>query len=1039
MTEDVQPNPEPESQAAAPAAPQPAIVGIGASAGGLAALQTFFDNVPADTGLAWVVVVHLAPDHVSHLPELLQSHTRCPVRQVNETTQIAPDRIYVIPPNANLNAIDTHLRVSKIEEQRLRRAPIDHFFRTLAGVHDGHAVGVVLTGTGADGTLGIKDIKAKGGLVIVQDPHEAEYPGMPQSALGTGLADFVLPVAEIPEAILRYHKTAPKVLVPEEDQEVNPDERNALQKVFALIRARTDRDFSRYKRSTVMRRIARRMQLNYIEDLPRYLERLREDAAEVRALADDLLITVTSFFRDPEVWEKLETDVIPKLFDNKSATEPVRVWCVGCATGEEAYTIAMLLLEEASRRPVKPQIQLFASDLHRGAIDKAREGFYPGDIETDVAPERLRRFFEAEGGGFHVRKEVRDMVIFAPHNLLADPPFSRLDLVSCRNLLMYLERDVQRAVIELFHYALNPEGYLLLGPAEIIEVSDLFRAEDKKFCLYRKRNVPPPEPRLPVFPMTWARHLGERERAKAAGIEPFGYGSLHQRMVETYAPPSLLISPDNKLIHLSEHAGRYLLHPGGEPTANVFKLVREELRVELQALLQAARDGKKVVGSRPIMVQFNGHPIPVVMHVGPALEPEQEGFALVIFEEREAHTESEQTGDAGDAAKVADLERELELSRQRLRGVIEGYENSQEEMKVANEELQSANEELRSTMEELETSKEELQSINEELQTVNQENRHKVEELAQLSGDLQNLLSATDIAILYLDRELRIFRFTPKVKALFNLLTTDRGRPISDLTHSLIYPELRNDAQAALDRLTSTEREVKDRGGRCYLTRVLPYRGVSDRVEGVVITFLDITRQVEAEAGVRKSEQKLSEELGAAKRILDLMTELTLCRDLDKGLKLILDAVSDVTSAPMGTIQLLNPATNALEIEAWHGFGAELPEHFKAVAADPGSTGGRALRSGKRVVVEDIGSKDGPADAAGYRAEQSTPLVSREGRVMGMLSTQYKEPGAPAERDLRMLDLFAQQTAAFVERCRADEELRGVEERYRSLVEGKEG
>lgn len=1008
----------------------PVIVGIGASAGGLAALQTFFEHVPADTGLAFVVVVHLAPYHESHLAELLQAHAHLPVQQVNETTELVPDRVYVIPPNANLSAIDTHLRVTEMEEPRLRRAPIDHFFRTLASEHDGQAVGVILTGTGSDGTLGIQEIKAKGGLIVVQDPNEAEYSGMPQSAVATRLVDFILPVAEIPEAILRYHKTMPKLQVPEDGQDIDLDEREMLQRVFALIRARTDRDFSGYKRSTMMRRIVRRMQLNYIEDLPGYLERMRNDPEEVSALADDLLVTVTGFFRDPEVWKKVEREVIPRIFENKGSKNPVRVWSAGCATGEEAYTIAMLLIEEVSRREVKPQIQIFASDLHRTAIEKAREGLYSGDIESDIAPERLKRFFDEEDGGYRIRKEVRDLVIFAPHNLLADPPFSRLDLVSCRNLLIYLERDVQRAVVDLFHYALNPEGFLLLGPAEIVASAELFRAEDKKFSLYRKRNVPAPEPRLPVFPMTWARHSGERDRSKAGPIEPIRYGLLHQRMVETFAPPSLLISPDNKLIHLSEHAGRFLLHPGGEPTANIFKLVPEELRVELQVLLHTAREGKRIVGSRPITVHLEGREVPVAMHVGPALEPEQEGFALVIFEEREPQP---QESPGGQAEKVRELETELELSRQRLRAVIEEYEGSQEEMKASNEELQSTNEELRSTMEELETSKEELQSINEELQTLNQENRYKVDELSQLSGDLQNLLSATEIATLFLDRELRILRFTPNVTALFNVLPTDRGRSISDLTHSLIYPELGEDAQAALDKLKSTEREVRDRSGCCYLTRVLPYRSGGDRMEGVVITFLDITRRVQAESALRDSEKQLAGELGAMKRVFDLMTQLTLCRDLDTGLQSILGAVTEVTAASMGTIQLLNPTTNALEIAAWHGFGPEFPAHFQAAASDSGFAAGRALRSGKRVVIEDI-EKDGAANqpaaaAAGYKAEQATPLLGRKGRVMGMLSTQYKDAGAPAERDLRMLDLLAQQTAAFVERCQTDEELRRAKER----------
>ena len=853
-------------QPAAPSNSSPdfTVVGIGASAGGLAALKTFFDHVPADSGLAFVIVVHLAPDHKSLLADLLQPHTRFPVEQVTQTTPLEPDHAYVIPPNANINTIDTHLRLSTLEAERRQRAPIDHFFRTLAKTHDGHAVGVVLTGTGSDGTLGIREIKASGGLVVVQDPNDAEYDSMPQSAIATGLPDLVLPVAQIPEAIVRFARTEPRVPVPDEDTAVERSDRALLQKVFTHLRARTDRDFSRYKLSTVLRRIARRMQLNYLEDLQSYLNKLREEPEEVRALADDLLITVTNFFRDPNVFEKLEKTVIPRLFADRGSKDSVRVWSVGCATGEEAYSIAMLLLEECRRHDTPPQIQVFASDLHIPSLEKAREGFYPGDIEADIDPDRLKRFFVKENGGFRIRKEVRELVVFTPHNLLSDPPFSRLDLIACRNLLIYLERDVQRAVVELFHYALNSEGTLLLGSAETVDASDLFRIEDKKLCFYRKRNVPVPELRLPVFPLARPRASGESDIGPVKLAEPFAYGTLHQRMVERYAPPSLLITPDNKLVHLSEHAGRYLIHPGGEPTSNVFRLVREELRIELQGLLQIAREKKRVADSSPIPVRFDGHACPVVMHVGPALEPQQEGFALVIFEEREspkldspeaAHGESVHSEQSW---RINDLESELDILRKRLRATIEEYETSQEEMKASNEEMQSSNEELRSTMEELETSKEELQSINEELQTVNQENRQKVEELAQLSGDLHNLLSATGIATLFLDRNLRILRFTPKVSELFNVRVTDRGRPISDLTHRLGYTELEVDAQAVLDKLSPIERELRDDSGKWYLTRLLPYRSVEDRIEGVVITFVDITRRVEAETALRASETRLS-------------------------------------------------------------------------------------------------------------------------------------------------------------------------------------
>lgn len=870
-------NPEP------PSASEPIVVGIGASAGGLAALKIFLEHVPVNSGLAFVVVVHLAPDHESHLAELLQPYTRFPVEQVSHTTLLEANHVYIIPPNANLNAIDTHLRLSKLEELRHERAPIDHFFRTLAGAHDGHAIAVVLTGTGSDGTLGIKDIKANGGVVMVQDPTEAEYDGMPQSAIATGLVDFVLPVAEIPECILRFARIQPRLAIPLDGEEISQDERNLLTKVFTQLRIRTERDFSRYKRSTVLRRITRRMQLNYVEDLATYVENLHERPEEVRALADDLLITVTHFFRDQEVFERLEKVEMNRLFAKKGPQENVRAWSVGCATGEEAYSLAMLLVEEAARHESPPQIQVFASDLHSRSLEKAREGFYPGDITSDVSAERLERFFQQENGGYRVKKDIRELVIFSPHNLLSDPPFSRLDLIACRNLLIYLERDVQKDVIELFHYSLNPEGMLVLGSAETMDGSDLFTVEEKKLRFFRKRNVPSREPRLPVFPLTRSRfRRNGSDRAARRSAVPTSYGGLHQKMVEKYAPPSMLVGEDNKILHLSEHAGRYLLPPGGEPTQSAVKMVREELRIELQAALQRVRDKGKSYDSRPIPVRFNGHSSPVVLHVhaaeqrghdGETGDHDDEGFALVIFEEREPLTPEEESADQPDARQVHVLQEELSSTRQRLKVIIEEYESTQEEMKASNEEMQSTNEELRSAMEELETSKEELQSINEELQTVNQQNRHKVAELDQLSADLQNVLIATDIATLFLDRSLRIARFTPKLGDLFNIRMTDRGRPISDLTHRLGYDTLHIDAEAVLTRLIPIERELQDDSGKSFLTRLNPYRNSDDRIEGVVVTFFDITDRKEAERlrlEVQANEQKIESEKVMRKKEMEL-------------------------------------------------------------------------------------------------------------------------------------------------------------------------
>jgi two-component system CheB/CheR fusion protein len=832
-------------------------VGIGASAGGLEALKRFFSAVPAESGLSYVVVVHLPAEGESHLPDLLQPHAPIPVLQVTELTPLERDRAYVIPPGRNLSAVDSYLRLSPLEEQRQQRAPIDHFFRTLADAYDGHSVAVILTGTGSDGALGVRAIRENGGLVVVQDPDEAEFDGMPRSALATGGVDLVLPVDEMPRRILDFERTHPHV--EEEAGRAMAEARDPMPRVLAQVRARTGQDFSRYKGSTIQRRIERRMQLQGVEELPAYLELLRESPREAAALAEDLLVHVTSFFRDRAVFEHLEREVVPKLFEGKGPGSQVRVWSVGCATGEEAYSLAILLLEEAARRESPPEIQIFASDLHERSLHFAREGLYPETIAADVSPERLSRYFHKEDGGYRVRTELRERVVFAPHNLLRDPPFSHLDLVCCRNLLIYLQRDVQGEVIELFHYALHGEGYLVLGTAETLDRSELFRTESKEHHVYRKRSVAPSGLRLPRLPLSAPVPAFPAQPAPRGGVgagegAAVAYGALHERMVERYAPPSVLVGPDHTVLHVSEHAGRFL-QLSGVPSHNVLELVREELRGELRAALYLARDRRTPSRSRPIAVRLDGATRQVVVRVSPAGAGDTEGLYLVMFDEM-GEVSSADGGAEEPATSVRELETELDATRGRLQALVEEFETGQEEMRASNEELQSANEELRSTLEELETSKEELQSTNEELQTVNHENRHKLEDLSQLSRDLQNLLKTTYVATLFLDRSFRILRFTPKVGELFNVRHTDRGRPLADLTNRLGYGGLLEDAKRVLETLVPVEREVGSEDGRWHLIRVLPYRTVEDRIEGVVITLVDVTRLKRSEAAVRESEER---------------------------------------------------------------------------------------------------------------------------------------------------------------------------------------
>lgn len=853
-------NSMPEAEQETEKKPQPRfmVVAIGASAGGLAGLKTFFDNTPADTGLAFVVVMHLAPEYQSHLPELLQTHTNMPVIQVSQTIEMSPNHVYVIPPNRNLAAIDTHLRLLELEEMRQQRAPIDHFFRTLASAHGAEAIGVILSGTGADGSLGLKQIKELGGLTVVQDPAEAEYNSMPQNAIATGVIDLVLPVAEMPSQICDFVRVSPDLPALEEQQNLPETEEDMLQKIFVHLRTHTSHDFSSYKQATIMRRVRRRMQLHQMEELTDYLDYLRKHPEETRILFRDLLITVTNFFRDADAYVALENLVIPHLFEGKQRENVVRVWVIGCATGEEAYSVAMLLLEQRGRLDDPPEVQVFASDISQEALARAREGIYPAVIAADISPERMTRFFQEENGAYRIKKEVREVVLFAEHNLLSDPPFSRLDLITCRNLLIYLQRDVQNKITELFHYALKPGGHLFLGSSESVSAADLFRALDKKLGLYQRqavtsRQLNPPTVPLVSRPLPLLKTADRDKTPKQAKRDSFG--ALHQEVVEMYAPPSLLVNEDFNIVHLSLHAGRYLYQPGGEPTNSILQRVRPALRTELTAALYGAFEKDRPLRTKPVSVSLEGEMRRVTMSVHPVLTPELAGHVLIVFLETEdmvANTEGLEGGGTMSAV-VQELEEELARTKERLQTAVEEFESSKEEMRASNEELQSMNEELRSTAEELETSKEELQSMNEELLTVNQENKNKVEELSQLSSDLQNLLASTDIATLFLDRELCIRRFTPRIGDLFNIMPADRGRPLAHITHKLRSDTLMADAAIVLEKLTLIEREMVSEDGRWYLVRLRPYRSVEDRIEGVVITFIEVTEMKQTVEELRVS------------------------------------------------------------------------------------------------------------------------------------------------------------------------------------------
>jgi two-component system CheB/CheR fusion protein len=844
------------------------VVGIGASAGGIKALKEFFTHVQATSGMAYVVILHLSPEHESLLAEVLQQTALIPVTQVNGRVHIEPNHVYVIPPNQSLSMNDGHLVLSAIKRVEERRAPVDIFFRTLAESRGEHAVCVILSGTGPNGSMGLKRVKEKGGVCIVQEPTEAEYSDMPRNSIATGLVDYVLPVAKIPAKINGYKEGLGTVQLPVDPQARVETDEQALRDIFTQLRVRTGHDFSNYKRATVMRRIERRINLHELPDLLTYARFFREQPEEARALLKDLLISVTNFFRDHEAFAALERTVVPALFAGRSSENAVRVWVAGCATGEEAYSVAMLLAEQTADLLNAPQIQVFATDIDEWAIAKARDGLYTGADIADISPERLRRFFIKEDDGYRVRRELRELVLFAVHNLIKDPPFSHLDLVSCRNLLIYLNRTAHQRVMEILHFALNPGSYLFLGTAESPDgTSELFLTLDKEAHIYQSRAIAPhlnfSAPDLLALPQI--RQQAREGRMQETGIaERPSYAALHQRLLEQYAPPSVIINEEYEILHLSERAGHYLQMAGGEPSHNVLKLVRPELRLELRTALYQAVQNRTNVEARGLRLRVEDRTQTINLLVKPVLRDGDlaRGFILVVFEEAlDATTRLPGPEEAVSPVESAalHLEEELLRAKSQLRVTVEQYETQTEELKASNEELQAMNEELRTTAEELETSKEELQSVNEELATVNQELKIKIEELSQANNDFRNLMASTEIGTVFLDRLLHVKLFTPRACDIFNLIPADLGRPLSDITSKLKDSNLLADIELAFGRLQPIEREVETSNGRVYLRQSLPYRTADDHINGVVLTFVDITERKRAEEDLRGAHEELEQ------------------------------------------------------------------------------------------------------------------------------------------------------------------------------------
>ncbi|HEX2083373.1 MAG TPA: CheR family methyltransferase, partial [Xanthomonadaceae bacterium] len=856
-----------DKDAALPSSLNFPVVGLGASAGGLVALKTFLEQMPNHSGMAFVVILHLSPRHESHADAVLQRSTGMPVTQVHATTPIQANHVYVISPTHELRMSDGVLQVKPAERPRGRHIAIDQFFRTLGEAHQDRAMGVVLSGTGADGSVGLARIKEQGGVTLAQAPEDAEYDDMPRNAIATGRVDFVLPVAEMPGKLLQLWENARQLRLPKpapDAEHILPtppaasyESEHALREVLEILLARSGHDFRHYKRATVLRRIERRMQVRMVRDITAYRDLLGKEPDEPKALLDDMLIGVTNFFRDRESFEALERDVIPELFAGPDSERP-RIWVPACSSGEEAYSLAILLADHADSLPAPPLFQVFATDIDEQAIAVGRAGVYPESILTDVPPARLRKFFTREQGHYRIGKPVRDRVLFAVHNMLRDPPFSRIDLISCRNLLIYLEREVQARLLEIFHFALRPGGFLFLGNSESADAAaQYFEPIDKKNRLYRARVQARSVRQLVSLPIT-AEPRPAPQVAREGERSEFSYAELHRRALEQYASPSVVVDADYNIVHMSAGAGRYLRFTAGEPTANLTTVIDPALRLELRTTLfqalhtsQGAEAQVRIErpGQSPRLVKLIAQPF--------SDKVAGSGFLLVLFEEIDPADLLPVIGQDDKSEVLLHLEQELQRTKDRLQATIEQSETSSEELKASNEELQAINEELRSASEELETSKEELQSVNEELVTVNYELKAKVEETAKVNDDLQNFISSTDIATVFVDAGLRIKRYTPRAELIFNIIPGDVGRCLLDITHRLDYPDLAEDAAAAFETLQLIEREIRSTDGRWYVARVLPYRTIENRIDGAVLTFVDITSLRSAEAQIRLSADQI--------------------------------------------------------------------------------------------------------------------------------------------------------------------------------------
>lgn len=832
------------------------IVGIGASAGGLEAIEGFLSGMPRDMNVAFVVIQHLAPEHKSMMRQLLEKYTALKIIEIQDGMKIKPGCLYLNPPNKDVSIMNDILFLTPPVRSSGIRLPIDIFLRSLAQTRGDASICIILSGTGMDGTLGVRAVKEAGGMAMAQDETEARYDNMPKSAIDTGLVDYVLPVKKMALELLKYVKH-PCVAEPQKIFSVDEKLENSIQKIFMLLRTGTSHDFSHYKRKTTYRRIQRRMAVHHIENIDDYILYLQENPGEVKLLFEDLLISVTNFFRDPKAFESLGEKVILPMVDEKTAGSNIRAWITGCATGEEAYSIAILFSEAMDTLKKHLDVQIFATDINVKAIDYARQGTYPESIVADVSEERLKHYFVKKDSLFTVKKQIREMVIFAPQDMIKDAPFSKLDLVCCRNVLIYLDSVLQKKILPLFHYTLKPGGFLFLGTSETIgDFPDRFSPVDMKWKIFKNRKTV--ANRVPEQPVTL---LPDNRAIPARVVEP-AVANIRQMAERTilkdYTPTCVLIDEKFDIQYFHGETDRYLKLPKGEPSFNILKMAAEDLHYKLRTLLYRASEGKDTVTAKGLKIRHNNEVMMINLVLRPLSVAGCKGkFIMVMFEEASekarAGSKKKKGSDRTADPRITVLEQELQSTKEYLQTTVEELETSNEELKSTNEELQSTNEELQSSNEELETSREELQSSNEELTTVNTELQSKVEESSDVNNDLSNILTSARVGTIFLDCHMNIKRFTASAKQFFKVIESDTGRSIYDIVNNLKYENLPQDISNVLKNLATVEREMETKNNTWAFMRIIPYRTSENVIDGVALTFFDITEQKKAEFAVKSA------------------------------------------------------------------------------------------------------------------------------------------------------------------------------------------